>query len=97
MAVSPEYLAKIRTALRLSTTDADDEIEDIIEECRLDLEQIGVLKSKTNDESDRIILGAVRCFVRWKFSLDNNDAAANRDDYMNLRDELRRRTEYNAK
>lgn len=95
MAVSAAYLAKIRRAVRRNTdTDVDAELTDIIEECRLDLQQLGVLESKATDETDSLILGAVRCFARWKFGLSNEDAEANREDYMTLRDELRRRVDY---
>ncbi|MGI5892783.1 MAG: phage head-tail connector protein, partial [Bacillota bacterium] len=89
MAVSAAYLAKIRRAVRRNTdTDVDAELTDIIEECRLDLQQLGVLESRATDETDSLILGAVRCFARWKFGLSNEDAEANREDYMMLRDEL---------
>jgi hypothetical protein len=47
MAVSAAYLAKIRRAVRRNTdTDVDAELTDIIEECRLDLQQLGVWKAK---------------------------------------------------
>jgi hypothetical protein len=95
MAVSCNYLAKIRRAVRRNTsTDVDTELTDIIEECRLDLQQLGVLKAKAEDETDSLILGAVRSFARWKFGLSNEDADKNREDYMLQRDELRRRTDY---
>ena len=95
MAVNYAYLAKIRRAVRRnSSVDINEELTDIIEECRLDLQQLGVLESRTNDETDSLILGAVRCFARWKFGLSNEDAEANREDYLMLRDELRRRTDY---
>ena len=95
MAVSCNYLAKIRRAVRRNTsTDVDAELTDIIEECRLDLQQLGVLKTKAEDETDSLILGAVRSFARWKFGLSNDDADKNREDYMLQRDELRRRTDY---
>lgn len=95
MAVTAAYLTKLRRAVRRNTsTDVDAELTDIIEECRLDLQQLGVLKTKAEDETDSLILGAVRCFARWKFGLSNEDAEANREDYMTLRDELRRRTDY---
>ena len=95
MAVSADYLDKIRRAVRRSTTeDVDAELTDIIEECRLDLQQLGVLKAKAEDETDSLILGAVRSFARWKFGLSNEDADKNREDYMLQRDELRRRTDY---
>ena len=95
MAVSENYLKKIRISVRRSASDVvDSEITDIIEECRADLQSVGVSKDKTDDESDPLILGAVRCFTRWKFGLNNVDAAVNRDDYMQLRDELRKRRGY---
>lgn len=95
MAVSAAYLTKLRRAVRRNTsTDVDTELTDIIEECRLDLQSIGITSAKAIDETDSLILGAVRCFARWKFGLSNEDAAANREDYMMLRDELRRRTDY---
>ncbi len=95
MAVSTEYLNKIVRAVRRNASeDVDAELNDIIEECRLDLQQLGVLKEKTEDETDSLILGAVRCFARWKFGLSNDDAEANREDYMMMRDELRRRADY---
>jgi len=95
MAVSAEYLAKIRRAVRRNqSADVDAELTDIIDECRLDLQQLGVLKNKAEDETDSLILGAVRCFARWKFGLSNEDAEANREDYMTLRNELRRRKDY---
>ena len=67
---------------------------DIIEECRHDLICLGVKSEKTIDEKDPLILGAVRCFARWKFGLDNDDAPLNREDYFAMRDELRKRVEY---
>jgi hypothetical protein len=95
MAVSADYLAKIRRSVRRNTSaDVDAELKDIIEECRLDLQQLGVLKTKAEDETDSLILGAVRSFARWKFGLSNDDADKNREDYMLQRDELRRRSDY---
>lgn len=95
MAVSNEYLAKVRRSVRCAdNSELNAEITDIIEECRLDLQQVGVLKAKTDDETDVLILGAIRCFVRWKFGLNNPNATPNREDYMQMRDELRKRSNY---
>lgn len=96
MAVSSEYLAKLRRALRRSgvNADADAEITDLVEECRRDLILLGVLEAKATDETDSVILGAVRCFVRWKFGVNNPEAERMQEEYMILRDELRRRAEY---
>lgn len=93
--VSENYLKKIRISVRRSASEAVNiEITDIIEECRADLQSVGVLKENTENENDPLILGAVRCFARWKFGLNNADATVNRDDYFQLRDELRKRRDY---
>jgi hypothetical protein len=95
MAVSEAYLARIRRAVRRSSDpEVDMEITDIIEECRADLIGLGVLKARAEDESDALILGAVRCFARWKFGLSGDNTNGNREDYMQLRDELRKRVYY---
>lgn len=95
MAVSEEYLSKVRRAVRRADNpEINEELKDIIEECRKDLQLVGLIKSKTEDENDFVILGAVRCYVRWKFGVNNNEAEVNRDDYMQIRDELRKRREY---
>lgn len=95
MAVSAGYLTKVRRAVRRNTgVDVDAELTDIIEECRLDLRKLGVLQTKAEDETDSLILGAVRCFARWKFGLSNEDAAANREDYAAMRDEMRKMRDY---
>ena len=95
MAVSAGYLTKIRNAVRRNTSTAvDAELTDIIEECRLDLISVGVVSAKATDETDFLILGAVRCYARWKFGLSNEDAEGNREDYYTLRDELRRKRDY---
>ena len=95
MAVSAGYLAKLRRALRIGTgTDIDAEITDLVEECRRDLILLGVLSAKANDEADSIILGAVRGYVRWKFGLSNPEAARMMVEYNDMRDELRRRSDY---
>jgi hypothetical protein len=95
MAVSAGYLAKIRRAVRRNANeDTDAELADLVEACRLDLMQLGVRREHVMDESDPLILGAIRCYARWQFGLSNDDAEANREDYMHFRDELRRRAEY---
>lgn len=96
MAVGVNYLAKIKRAVRVVSTASDISIEltDLIEECRADLVQLGVLSTKANDEADPLVLGAVRSFVRWKFAQDEKEALGNEKDYLTQRDEMRRRTTY---
>lgn len=96
MAVSDDYRDKMKRAVRIKTltADASAELTDLIEECRRDLERLGVLSIKTTDETDSLILGAVRCYVRWKMAQTPDDEAGNRMDYAQMRDELRRHREY---
>jgi hypothetical protein len=95
MAVTSAYLAKMRRALRVGQNeDIDAELTDLVEECRHDLIQLGVLSTKANDEADSLILGAVRGFCRWKFGLNNPDAERLHAEYNDMRDELRRRGDY---
>ncbi len=96
MAVSPEYLSKLLRAARIRNANSDiqAEVTDLCEEARLDLEMLGVLPGKTADETDPLILGAVRSFVRWKMAADEKEAEWNMNDYMLQRDELRRRGAY---
>lgn len=95
MAVSKQYLDKVRRAVRrTANAEIDEEITDIIEECRRDLICVGVVPEKVLEETDPLVLGAVRCFARWKFGLDGNEALLNREDYFILRDDLRKRVEY---
>jgi hypothetical protein len=96
MAVGVGYLAKIKRAVRVVSTASDiaTELTDLIEECRADLVQLGVLPTKATDETDVLVLGAVRSFVRWKFAQDEKESQWNMADYMAQRDEMRRRTTY---
>jgi len=96
MAVSDPYLDKLLRAVRIRNANADirTEVTDLCEEARLDLEMLGVLPTKTADETDPLILGAVRSFVRWKMAADEKEANFNMNDYMLQRDELRRRGAY---
>ena len=95
MAVGDAYLIKMRRAVRVGqNADVNAELTDLVEECRRDLMLLGVLEEKVNDETDSVILGAVRCFVRWKFGVNNPEAIRLQEEYMMLRDELRRRRAY---
>ncbi len=87
MAVTQSYLAKLRRAVRRNAnSDIDAELTDIINECRDDLESVGIVKA--DDETDSLILGAVRCYVRWKFGLNSEDADRNMEAYEKLKGDL---------
>jgi len=96
MAVGAAYLTKMQRAARIKTLTADitAELTDSIEEARADLIAIGVIPEKANDETDSLILGAIRCFIRWKFAYDDTERIGAMGEYMSMRDELRRRRDY---
>ena len=89
--VSSEYLGKIRFAVRrVSGTQVDAELTDIILQCRADLIRMGVQETTAEDENNELVLGCCRCFARWQFGINGDDAERNRDDYMVLADNLRK-------
>lgn len=96
MAVGVNYLAKIKRAVRVVSTASDitQELTDLIEECRADLIRLGILDTKATDETDPLILGAIRCFIRWKWAQTPDDETGNMRDYMLMRDELRKTNSY---
>ena len=96
MEVGTEYIEKLARAVRLKspTYDATEELIDLIDECRADLMRLGVLPEKATDEADPLILGAVRCFVRWKWAQTPEDETGNMRDYMLMRDEIRKTRRY---
>jgi hypothetical protein len=95
MSISPGYLDKIRRSIRAGQNpDVDEEITELIEECRADLRSVGISMDKATDETDSLILGAVRCFARWKFGVNNDEADRNRDDYSTIKEDLRKKRGY---
>ena len=64
-------LNKVKVALRVTNTVFDDEIQDIIDACILDLSTTGVKKL---DNQDALIIRAVITYAKAYFGLDNKDA-----------------------
>lgn len=89
--ISDEYLGKVRFAVRRnSNAKIDEELKDIIEQCRMDLISKGVAEDVANNETDKRVLGCQRAFARWQFGINGDDAVRNREDYYLLADELRK-------
>lgn len=57
-------LEKVRKALRISTTDFDDEITDIMNACLLDL---GIAGINENDTTNELIIRAVTTYTKLHF------------------------------
>lgn len=92
MSVSEGYLDKVRFAVRRTAGNApvDAELTALIEQCRADLTRAGVPFLRACSEDDPLVLGAVRCFVRWQFGIDGDNAERNREDYQLMLDNLRK-------
>lgn len=69
---SESMVAKIKTDLRVSSSVLDEDLGDWIDACLLDLEVCGVEASDT----DSLILGAVKLYVRAQYTDDVNKGAA---------------------
>lgn len=89
--VSETYLDKVRFAVRRNSNEmVDEELKDIIEQCREDLVQMGVDEKVASDENNKLVLGCQRAFARWQFGIGGDDAVRNREDYRLMADELRK-------
>lgn len=90
MAVSNEYLGKIRFAIRRnSSTLMDNEIIDVIEQGRADLIRMGVSPDVANDETNSLVLGCIRAFARWQIGGGGAEPEKSRDDYRLMANDLR--------
>lgn len=67
MAVDATFLAKVKTALRVSFNNLDSQITDLIEEAILDLTATADIKPFTSAEADALQTGAVISYVSWKW------------------------------
>ena len=91
--VSAEYLSKICFAVRRGAGNAqvDSELTDLIEQARADLTAKGVNSIIANDEGNVLVLGAVRCFCRWQFGINGDDAERNQQAYLDIADQIRKK------
>lgn len=95
--ISGKYIEDMLRAVRRSKTEnTSEEITDLILEARADMIGAGIAKEKVEDESDPLIKGAIRSFVRWKFGLNDTGSESNRRDYIVQIDSIRRNLQYAA-
>lgn len=71
MAVSSTFLAKVKTALRVSFNDFDSQISDLIEEAILDLTTTADIESFSTESADALQTGAVISYVSYKWFADD--------------------------
>lgn len=94
--ISDDYLNKVRFATRRQSEEHfDKELKDVINQCRADLIRAGTDKAVANDETDVLVLGCMRCFVRWQTG-SSDDPERDREDYLMLANDLRKRGKEDA-
>lgn len=86
-------LDSVKLSLRISSTDFDDEINDLIDAAKLDLDISGV---ETIDETDALIKRAITMYVKANFGWDNPDAERLQLAYVMLKQHLTLCGDYNV-
>lgn len=86
-------LEKVKLALRVKNSKLDDEINDLIEACKVDLSISGVRKS---EETDPIINRAIILYCKANFGLDNKDSEKYQKSYDLLKQSLSLCGDYNV-
>lgn len=80
-------LNDVKLALRISSTAFDDEVQNLIDAARLDLQQAGVSKTVTNQD-DPLIKRAVITYAKANFGYDNPEAERFNNAYVMLKQHL---------
>ena len=86
-------LEKVRLALRIKSIKLDEEIEDLIEACKIDLSISGVRKI---NEDDPLIQRAIIIYCKANFGMDNNDSEKYQKSYDLLKQSLSLCGDYNV-
>lgn len=80
-------LESIKLSLRISNNAYDEEINDLVEACKLDLKISGIASSLI-DENDPLIKQAIKTYVKAHFGYDNADADKFKESYSLLKQHL---------
>lgn len=87
-------LSAARLALRISNTDYDPEITDLISAARAELAEVGVLPEKVKSDTDPLIKRAIVLYVKAEFGIDNPDAPRYRESFDLLKRHLALASDY---
>lgn len=63
-------LEKVKLALRISHTLLDADIMDTINTARAEMVRVGIDNQKANDDSDALIVQAIKTYCLWQYSND---------------------------
>lgn len=64
MAVGASYLASVMKSAGLTASYYEDEVTDLIEQARADMSRSGIVSYLVFDESDHLVKGAIKTFVK---------------------------------
>lgn len=79
MSVTAAFLAKVKTALRVSYNNLDSQITDLIEEAILDLTATADIQTFTSANADEYQTGAVIAYVSYRWFNDDKYLAVYND------------------
>ena len=88
-----DILPAVRTSLRITSTDYDDEISTLVAAAKADLKRGGVLLAKV-DDTDPMIRVAIICYVKSAFGLDNDEADRYAAAYQSMLSALKLSADY---
>lgn len=80
-------LESVKRALRVTVSDFDEEIQDLIDAAKRDLEIAGVAKDKIVD-TDKLIKRAIITYCKANFGYDNPEAERFQQSYDMLKQHL---------
>ena len=86
-------LEKVKLALRIKNNKLDDDITDLIDACKIDLSISGVKKI---DETDALVIQAVKLYCTANFGLDNKDSEKYQKSYDMLKNSMALCGDYNV-
>lgn len=87
-------IPEFRNQLRLTHSDFDDEIMDLIGAACADLAISGILPARIDDTGDQLIKRAIALYLKAEFGLDNPDSEKYRQSYDMLKMHLMLSNEY---
>lgn len=88
-------LESVKLALRITVSDFDEEIQDLIDAAKRDLEIAGVAKDKIVD-TDKLIRRAIITYCKANFGYDNPEAERFQQSYDMLKQHLSLSYDYKA-
>lgn len=91
--MTTDILSAVRSSLRITSTDYDDEISTLVAAAKADLKRGGVLLAKV-DDTDPMIRVAIICYVKSAFGLDNDEADRYAAAYQSMLSALKLSADY---